>query len=489
MEAYSAVVFQVATLKIFQISATTISKQFAIGWGDYLCVLINYMLSTPVRMSARLTCFAIFSLFFGSALHAQQPVKIKVTTAAREPLTFVTIEVRGINDTTFSLKKVTDSTATATFRLNPGNYRVRVEPVNYRALEKGITVKASPVFLSLTAEPLPKSLEAVVVTSRRPLMRQEDDKTIVDPENLAASSTNAYEIMEKIPGLFVDQDGNIYLSSTTPATVYINGREQKMSAADVATMLKSLPPNAIASIEILRTPSARYDASGSGGIVNIVLKKGVRIGLTGSVTAGMNQGRYGNQFAGFNLNNNNGSLTSYLNVQYTHRKSYERVKTDRHFAPDSLLSQDALTLYPASSFYAGYGAGYAFNKKWEVNFDGRFSLSNSHNSSNNPSVISKISTGAIITSNNAAVTNDGSGLNTNESVSLKYKFDSLGSEWTTDISYTYAPTKNSQGYNTVFYQPVISPQSGDGSSDNRLHFFSAQSNLVRKLAHQITLET
>src|SRR5215217_5824692 len=103
-------------------------------------------------------------------------------------------------------------------------------------------------------------------------------------------------MLEKTPGLFVDQDGNIYLSSTTPATVYINGREQKMSAADMATLLKNLPPTAIASIEILRTPSAKYDASGSGGIVNIILKKGVKIGLTGSVTTGLNQGKYGNQF-------------------------------------------------------------------------------------------------------------------------------------------------------------------------------------------------
>ena len=136
------------------------------------------------------------------------------------------------------------------------------------------------------------------MTSKRPLMRQEDDKTIVDPENLALSSTNAFEILEKTPALFVDQDGNIYLNSTTPAKVYINGREQKMSTADIATMLKSLPPNAIATIEILRTPSARYDASGSGGIVNVVLKKGVRIGLTGSANVGFNQGEYGNRFIG-----------------------------------------------------------------------------------------------------------------------------------------------------------------------------------------------
>ena len=69
-------------------------------------------------------------------------------------------------------------------------------------------------------------------------MRQEDDKTIVEPENLAASSTNGYEIIEKTPGLFVDQDGNIYINSLTPASVQINGRDMKMSTQDIATLLK-----------------------------------------------------------------------------------------------------------------------------------------------------------------------------------------------------------------------------------------------------------
>ena len=74
----------------------------------------------------------------------------------------------------------------------------------------------------------------------------------------------------------MDQDGNIYLNSTTPALIYINGREQKMSTADIASMLKSLPPNSIASIEILRTPSAKYDASGSGGNSECCFEKGCK---------------------------------------------------------------------------------------------------------------------------------------------------------------------------------------------------------------------
>lgn len=78
----------------------------------------------------------------------------------------------------------------------------------------------------------------------------------------------------------------------------------------MATLLKNLPPNAISKIEILRTPSAKYDAGSSGGIVNVVLKRGVKIGKTGSLHAGLQQGTYGNRFLGFNLNNNDGKKNS-----------------------------------------------------------------------------------------------------------------------------------------------------------------------------------
>src|SRR5687768_9210945 len=118
-----------------------------------------------------------------------------------------------------------------------------------------------------------------------------------------------------------------------------------MSTADIATILKSLPPNSILSIEIMRTPSAKYDASGSGGIVNVVLKKGVKIGMTGSVHGGFNQGRFGNRQLGFNINNSNGKLSTYLNLQYSLRNNFEEIITDRIFTTDSLLSQNAYTTY------------------------------------------------------------------------------------------------------------------------------------------------
>lgn len=436
-------------------------------------------------------CTGIILLCFCQAsLHAQQtPVTIKVVSKENVPVAAASITVTDRLDSLQQFQKAADSTGTAVFQLIKGHqYTVLVSSVNYQPLEKGIAVGDQTRF-TLVAEDLPKTLGGVVVTSRKPLIRQEDDILIVDPEPLAAISTSGYEVIEKTPGLFVDQDGNIYISSLSPATVHINGREMKMSAADIATMLKSLPPNSIDRIEIVRSPSAKYDASGSGGIVNVVLKKGVKPGMTGSVNAGWQQGVYGNKFAGFNLSNNNGVHSSYLNLNYGNRNTYERIKTDREFAPDSLLSQDATTRYPSDAWYAGFGYSFQPSKKWEFSYDGRASLNSFVNTSNNQNIIRKISTGSTLSGNNNQVNYDGSSFLINNGINTKYKLDSLGSEWTNDISYVYARNQNDQVFATYYNLPIAGTGGGDGSSLNKRNFFSAQSDLRWKLKQNITLET
>jgi len=447
-------------------------------------------------MGQRLRLLLLLCIFFAAApAFAQQPttrettVNIRITNNSKEPVPFATISVLSVPDTVHKQEKITDSNGSARFRLiQMKPYLIRVTSVNFQTVAKNITIKGDNPTYTLVTSKSTKSLPDVVVTATKPLMRQEDDKTIVDPESLAASSTNAYEIMEKIPGLFIDQDGNIFLTSTTPARVYINGREQRMSTADIATLLKSLPPSAIASIEILRTPSAKYEASSSGGIVNVVLRKGIKIGLTGSINAGMNQGTYGNQFAGINLNNSNGRTNGYLNLQVSKRDTYEQIISSRYFAPDSVLNQDALTKYPTKSFYLGYGLGYEITKKWEFNYDGRFSYNKSNNNSSNTSTISKVSTGQISSNNRADVNNDGYNLNITQSLTLKYKLDSLGSEWTNDLSATFTPNETDQYFKTHFFHPTRLDVEGDGKLKNSYNFFAFQSNLVKKLPKGITLE-
>ncbi|GAA4324025.1 outer membrane beta-barrel protein [Flaviaesturariibacter amylovorans] len=421
---------------------------------------------------------------------AQVPLTVAVQDSRKAPVPYASVRIVAFADSSKAQERVTDSNGRARFELPaPGAYKVSASSVGYAEVQKALRLTEKPATFTLTLEgSAGTTLGTVVVTSNRPLIRQEDDKTIVDPENLAATSTNAYELIEKTPGLFMDQDGNIYLNSTTPATVHINGREQKMSTADVATMLKNLPPNAISRIEILRTPSARYDASGSGGIVNVVLRKGVKPGLTGSVNAGANQGRYGNQFVGLSLNNNGGRLQSYINLQFSRRDSYEELQSQRFFRPDSVLRQSSFTRYPGETYYTGFGLSYALTKRWDLNWDGRLSINRTANRSTNRSEIAAASTGGKTADNEAIVANSGRNWSLVQGLSAKYRIDSAGSEWTTDLSVTHAPNRTEQDLRTVFLLPAGPENSFDGLIDNKLTFFSTQSNVLKKLSRNWTLE-
>ncbi|MBL7740983.1 MAG: outer membrane beta-barrel protein [Chitinophagaceae bacterium] len=431
------------------------------------------------------------SLILIIAAQAQEnPIKIRVINPKKEPVPFATVIITNRADSLQSDKKAADSSGVVSFNLTKGiQYIIEVSAVNYLTQEKGITVTSGQKDFTFILESSAKTLSGVVVRSSKPLMRQEDDKTIVDPENLAATSTSGYEVIEKTPGLFVDQDGNIYISSTTPASILINGRELRMSTADIATMLKSLPPTAIQSIEIVRTPSAKYDASGSGGVVNVILKKGVKLGMTGSVNAGIQQGVYGNQFIGLNINNNDGKKSSYLNINYNRRNSYEQIVTDRLFAPDTLLSQFAFTKYPSDAYYGAYGITWQIGKKWEITYDANVTFNDFNNRSENSNDIKKMSSNQVLSGSLNRVINDGSSLMIGTGLESKLKIDSLGSEWTNDTWYGHTINRSNQAYTTGYNIPPVPGVSGDGDADNFRDYINIKSDLRLKMKKRFTFES
>jgi len=431
---------------------------------------------------------AVISTVLSYAQSGFSDVQIKVAGVKNEAIPFATLMVVSVADSNIRQTKLSDSSGTAVFHLQQGSYRVRVSAISYMPLEKDIAVMAEGQSFSFSLQPFSVSLNTVVVTATRPLTRQEDDKTIVDPEPIAAASTNAYEILEKTPGLFVDQDGNVYLTSMSPARIYINGREMKMSAADMATLLKNLPPNAISKIEILRTPSAKYDASGNGGIVNIVLKKGVKLGLTGSAVIGVQQGSYGNQFTGLNLNNNTGNKSSYLNLNYSRRNNLEQIQTDRLFAVDSILQQDARTKYTAVNYFTSYGISDSLSAKWYVDFAGSITYQTFDNTTGNTNLIQKISTKEIINNSLNHIVYKGNYLRLSNGITFSRKIDSA-SEWANDFYYAYDRNRADQRYTTFFYAPVVFTNGGFGSPDNDRKYFAFTSDFRKKFKQRLTLET
>jgi iron complex outermembrane recepter protein len=433
-----------------------------------------------------LLLFSLISLCLAPPVAAQTvPVQLHIYDARKDALSFAAVHVISIPDSSIKLADMTDSLGNVTFRLDTTlSYHVKVQAAGFEPLDRVIGAgRRDTLLLQLRASG--KSLNEVVVRSARNMVTQEDDKTIVDAEHLAEASSNGYELLEKTPGLFVDQDGNIYLNSTTPATIYINGRELKMSRNDVATMLKSLPPTAILRIEILRTPSAKYDASGSGGIVNVVLKKGVRIGLTGSANAGFQQGTRGNRFAGLNLSHNDGGTAAYFNLNYSNQDNYTKLGTDRLLGPDTLLSQQAYTTYPGHVLFLGYGINRDLNDQWNMGYDGRLSLNQGTNKTDNTNVLRTVLSGEEIGQSLTVLNNRNRSLLLDQNFSARYKIDTSGSEWTNTLSYTYAAAGSEQVYQTTSLLPAFG---GDGTVNSRRHYLAAQSDITRKLRFKINLE-
>ncbi len=358
---------------------------------------------------------------------AQQKTTVQVflKTAKNDSAGNITLRLYSLPDTVLISTQVSGNKGKIFNVPRFTKYILRTSSVEFESTEKLIAVADKPVTIAITLTKKSTTLKDVVVVSRKPVIKQEDDKTIVDAEVLANSSTNAYEVLEKTPGAVVDQDGNVYLNSSTPAMIQVNGREVKLSAADLSSLLKSLPAGSISKIEILRNPSAKYDAASTGGILNIVLKKGIKLGSSGSMNIGSFQGVYNTRFAGFNLNKSDDKVSTYLSYQYTERDNYEEIISSRIIPTDNTsLSQVSYSTYPTINHYAGAGMDVTLTKKFSIAYDLRLTGNiNNAKTDNNISIISN-NNQSVVGSNESIISNTGKSYYIGNDFSKKFKIDS-----------------------------------------------------------------
>jgi hypothetical protein len=435
--------------------------------------------------------YSIFfiALFFHLQTSAQKvSLNLKVLNAQQEPFENATAILYHLPDSVIIEKKVLKSTDVFYVEQST-NYFLKITATSKQIFEKEINTKLQSIQLEIILKDKVEAMSAVTVVSRKSFMKEDGDKTIVDATVLSNSSTNAFEILEKTPGAIIDQDGNVYLNSTTPATIFLNGREMKLSSADLASLLKSLPANSVSKVEIMRSPSAKYDAASSGGILNIVLKKGVKIGSSGSVNLASFQGVYNTSTLGFTLSNGTNKFNSYLSYQYTNKKSYELLTSDRTFNADSVLvAQHSFSKYPSITNYISAGTDYVVNDKFNIGLDVKLNFTKNENISTNNIDISKYSNTSLIGSNNSNVLNNNNTFFSSNTISSKYKIDTSGSEWTSSLDFSIFKYNNSQQYTNNYYLPIISKIYGDGENENDKKSFSFQSDLVFKLKKGYTIE-
>jgi iron complex outermembrane receptor protein len=170
----------------------------------------------------------------------------------------------------------------------------------------GQDITTPPIILTGSS----KELKEISIVSKTPFVETRPGKIIINPQaSISADGKSALEILKQSPGVRVDNGDNISISGKQNALILVDGKTTNLSVADLATLLRSIQGTTIDRLEIIRSASSKYDAA-SGGIINIILKKGQNIGTNGTYTASVGYGRYYKANTGILFNNR----TEHLNI-------------------------------------------------------------------------------------------------------------------------------------------------------------------------------
>jgi iron complex outermembrane receptor protein len=253
------------------------------------------------------------------------------------PVSFATVSLLRAKDSVL-IKGVLGSDAGAyTFdRVAAGDYIIKTTAVGYnKGLSKPFTVAAGAFTVpAVTMPTAAQTLNTVNVQSLRPLIEHLADRTVMNVENsVLAAGNSAMEILQRAPGVTVDKDDNISLKGKQGVTVMINDKLTYLTSAQLATLLRSTDGTTIKSIELITNPSAKYDASGNSGIINIKLKKNKQAGTNGSLTAGAGYGFAGRDNESLNLNHKEGNLNVFATLSHNDTKEQQSVQIKRIITP------------------------------------------------------------------------------------------------------------------------------------------------------------
>jgi outer membrane receptor protein involved in Fe transport len=216
----------------------------------------------------------------------------------------------------------TNNQGNFTLEAPAGTYRLEVSFISFKKYRQTITLKAdTPLKLgTLELEPAAANLEAVTVEAEASMMQFEQDKRIFNVgKDLANIGSNASDILDNIPSVSVDVEGQVSLRGSQNVRILVNGKPSGLIGSDPAAALRQLQGNMIERIEVITNPSARYDAEGEAGIINIVLKKQDQAGLNGSFNV---QAGYPDLYGvGASLNYRKNKLNWFTNISVDYNRA------------------------------------------------------------------------------------------------------------------------------------------------------------------------
>lgn len=240
------------------------------------------MMAAPSRQQQRhvaLLMVLAFFVFPFCAVAQKGTVRGRVVDARTgENVEYATVALLSPTDSTLKGGTVTDANGAFRIEAPYGRYLLRITFIGYEAQYHKNTVALSAdrntVNLGKIAiSPQATMMEAVEVTAERSMVEYQLDKRVVNVDkNIVSGGGTATDVLEQVPSVAIDNDGNVTLRGSTNVKVLVNGRPSELLASDLATLLEQIPASTVENVEVITNPSAKYDPEGMSGIINIKLK-------------------------------------------------------------------------------------------------------------------------------------------------------------------------------------------------------------------------
>lgn len=408
----------------------------------------------------------------GFTAFAQNKVSVsgEIRNEQHLPVGYATLQLYKQNDSSAIKSTGSDSTGKFSFvGLDSGVYKIRVTAVGYlEYLLQNIGVGKQNVMVNAPIVLLTdkKMLNVVNVVASRPFIEQKVDKLVVNVSNSATGAgATALELLQKVPGVIIVDD-HVSLAGKTGVVIMIDGKPSPYT--DMEALLKDIPGSNIDQIEVISNPGAQYDASGSAGIINLVLKKNKKYGLTGSYILGSGYSYYSQQdvnsndhayyrYSGsLNLSYKTTKWDFFGNVDFLHRNVFEVNNYDRVIGDDIFIQKNSYPYFYNTTNYR-FGTDYQINKKSTIgiliagNQRNGYGTSTTYTNENNVHTNSPID--SFVTTNLTNIHR----FNLTGNLNYTYKIDTIGNLFTTDLDYSdykYTNTENINipTSNTSYYQ-------------------------------------
>lgn len=418
-------------------------------------------------------------LLSGSFVMAQTnqnfPGKAKLSGAIvdekSQPFPFVNVLLLHAKDSVLVKGLAADENGKYVFdQVSNGKYLVLVSMVGYKKnYSEPFTIKDASIALPISKLATDtQSLNEVTVVAKKPFIEQEIDRTVVNVENsIVSAGATALEILERAPGVTVDQQNDqLKLRGKEGVIVQIDGKQTFLSQQELITLLRNTPSDNIEKIELITNPSAKYDAAGNSGIINIKMKRNKNYGTNGNINLGLAHAKYGRGNASVTVNHRAGKLSSFvsagtfLNKGFNNNDIYRKIPFEGKV---TIFDQRTERINKSQYHNIRAGVDYFATEKTTVGVlvSGFYNdWSNPFGQTNTRILNEDLSLERTFRTN---VFNGGTMHNISSNLNLKHQFDDKGKELTFDIDYVnYTGTKKSI-LDTHYFTPDGTP---DGNPEN-----------------------